>query len=148
VASRDSSNNSASWRFIGLLVVSTSCGQASDTPAAASPRTSVPEVAETAPAEPASPPAASLSTTPVTADPAAGQQVYRQTCAFCHDKGIAGAPRVDDSMVWGLRLAQGVDALYASAIHGKGAMPARGGNPALTEADIEAAVDYMLAQSR
>jgi cytochrome c5 len=83
-----------------------------------------------------------------TADPAAGQQVYRQACAFCHDKGIAGAPRVDDSMAWGLRMAQGVDALYASAIHGKGAMPARGGNPALTEADIEAAVDYMLAQSR
>jgi len=51
-------------------------------------------------------------------------------------------------MAWGLRMAQGVDALYTSAIHGKGAMPARGGNPALTEADIEAAVDYMLAQSR
>lgn len=51
-------------------------------------------------------------------------------------------------MAWGLRMAQGVDALYASAIHGKGAMPARGGNPALADADIEAAVDYILAQSR
>jgi cytochrome c5 len=148
VASRESRNNPASWRFIGLLVVSTSCGQASDTPPDASPRTALPEVAETAPADPASPPAASLSTSPASADPAAGQQVYRQACAFCHDKGIAGAPRVDDSMAWGLRMAQGVDALYASAIHGKGAMPARGGNPALADADIEAAVDYILAQSR
>jgi cytochrome c5 len=148
VASRESRNNSASWQFIGLLVVSTSCGQPSGTPPAASPRTVVPEVAETEPADPASPPAASLSTSPATADPSSGQQVYRQNCAFCHDKGIAGAPRADDSMVWGLRMAQGVDALYASAIHGKGGMPARGGNPALTEADVEAAVDYILAQSR
>ena len=45
-------------------------------------------------------------------------------------------------------MAQGVEALYASAIRGKGAMPARGGNPALADADIEAAVDYILAQSR
>jgi len=148
VASKESRNNSASWQYIFLLVVLTSCGQASDTPSAVSPQTAVLEVAETATVDPASRPAVSLSTSPASADPAAGQQVYRQTCAFCHDKGIAGAPRVDDSMAWGLRMAQGVDALYTSAIHGKGAMPARGGNPALTEADIEAAVDYMLAQSR
>jgi len=148
MAGRESRNNSASWQYIGLLVVLTSCGQPSDTPPAVSPRTVVPEVAETEPTDPASPPAASLSTSPATADPPSGQQVYRQNCAFCHDKGISGAPRADDSMVWGLRMAQGVDALYASAIHGKGGMPARGGNPALTEADVEAAVDYILAQSR
>jgi cytochrome c5 len=148
VASRESRNDSASWQFICLLVVLTSFGQASDTPPAVSPRTAVLEVAETAPADPASPPAASLPTSPATADPAAGQQVYRQTCAFCHDQGIAGAPRVGDDVVWGPRLAQGMDALYASAIRGKGAMPARGGNPALADADIEAAVDYILAQSR
>ena len=41
-----------------------------------------------------------------------------------------------------------MDALYAAALRGKGAMPAKGGNPALSEADVNAAVDYMIAQSR
>jgi cytochrome c5 len=134
----------ASLLSIGLLAMLAACGQSSDT----SPVTSAPaeqpdaaEAASTAPANSASP-----SSAP--ADSNAGRQVYRQTCAFCHDKGIAGAPRVGDRVVWGPRLAQGMDALYASAIHGKGAMSARGGNPALTEADIEAAVDYILVQSR
>lgn len=134
----------ASLLSIGLLAMLAACGQSSDT----SPVTSAPaekpvaaEAASTAPPNSASP-----SSAP--ADSNAGRQVYRQTCAFCHEKGIAGAPRLGDRVVWGPRLAQGMDALYASAIHGKGAMPARGGNPALADADIEAAVDYILAQSR
>jgi hypothetical protein len=44
--------------------------------------------------------------------------------------------------------AQGRDARYASAIHRRAAMPASGGNPALPDAGIEVAVDYILAQSR
>jgi cytochrome c5 len=41
-----------------------------------------------------------------------------------------------------------MEALYASALRGKGAMPARGGNPALTDADVKAAVNVLVAQSR
>jgi cytochrome c5 len=41
-----------------------------------------------------------------------------------------------------------MDALVASAVRGKGAMPAKGGNPSLTDADVRAAVDYLAAQSR
>ena len=41
-----------------------------------------------------------------------------------------------------------MDALVASAVRGKGAMPAKGGNPSLADADVKAAVDYLVAQSR
>lgn len=45
-------------------------------------------------------------------------------------------------------MAQGMDTLYAVALRGKGAMPAKGGNPALAYARVKAAVDYLVAQSR
>jgi cytochrome c5 len=77
-----------------------------------------------------------------------GQKIYRQACAFCHDKGAAGAPKTGDTAAWGPRLAQGMDTLYTVALRGKGAMPARGGNPSLSDPDVKAAVDYMVAQSR
>lgn len=106
-------------------------------PAAASkPAASAP--AESRPA-PASSPAPDL---------AHGQQIYRQACAFCHDRGTAGAPKPGDAAAWSVRLAQGMDALYAATLRGKGAMPPKGGNRSLSEADVKAAVDYLVAQSR
>lgn len=81
-------------------------------------------------------------------DLAHGQQIYRQACAFCHDRGAAGAPKIGDAAAWGPRLALGMEALTASALRGKGAMPAKGGNPALADADVRAAVDYLVAQTR
>lgn len=77
-----------------------------------------------------------------------GQTIYRQACAFCHDKGVAGAPKTGDKDAWTPRLAQGMDALYAAALPGKGAMPAKGGNPALTRNDVHAAVDHLVDHSR
>jgi cytochrome c5 len=111
---------------------------AASTPPAAKPATPTPVVE--APAEAA---AAALS-----ADLARGGQIYRQACAFCHDRGVAGAPKTGDVAAWSGRLAQGMDTLYTVALRGKGAMPAKGGNPALADADVNAAVDYMVAQSR
>lgn len=102
-------------------------------------------------AEMATPPAAPAEVKSAQAakpDLAHGQQVYRQACAFCHEKGVAGAPKAGDAAAWAPRLAQGMDALYASAMRGKGAMPAKGGNPALADPDVKAAVDYLTAQSR
>lgn len=96
---------------------------------------------------PAPEPAAKAASAPA-ADLAHGQQIYRQACAFCHDKGVAGAPKIGDAASWGPRLAQGMDALYTSSLRGKGAMPAKGGNAALSDGDVKAAVDYMAAQSR
>jgi cytochrome c5 len=114
-------------------------------PIAAAPGTSAP--AQPAPAAPASEPAVAASSAPA-ADLVHGQQIYRQACAFCHDKGVAGAPKTGDVASWGPRLAQGIDTLYTVSLRGKGAMPAKGGNPALSDGDVKAAVDYMVAQSR
>lgn len=114
-------------------------------PVAAAPST--PAAAQPKPAAPAPEPAAKAASVPAT-DLVHGQQIYRQACAFCHDKGVAGAPKTGDVASWGPRLAQGMDALYAASLRGKGTMPARGGNPALSDGDVKAAVDYMVAQSR
>lgn len=113
---------------------------------AAVPVESVPPPAPKA-AVPVPAPKAVAPAAPV-ADLVHGQQIYRQACAFCHDKGVAGSPRTGDAAAWSPRLARGMDALYAAAIRGKGAMPAKGGNPALADADVNAAVDYIVAQSR
>ena len=119
-----------------------------DAPLTATPVTaakpSQPTPAQTAPAAPVSE-AASAAPKP---DLAHGQKIYRQACAFCHDKGVAGAPKTADAAAWSPRLAQGMDALYVSAMRGKGAMPAKGGNPSLADADVKAAVDFLAAQSR
>jgi cytochrome c5 len=81
-----------------------------------------------------------------------GQQVYQASCVACHGAGIAGAPKLGDKGQWAKNIAKGVDALYASAVNGvqgsAGVMPPRGGNPALSNAEVKAAVDYMLAQSK
>lgn len=96
-----------------------------------------------APASLVEPPSAAASP-----DLAHGRQIFSQACAYCHDKGIAGAPKIGDVAAWNPRLAQGMDTLYAVALRGKGAMPAKGGNPALTDTSVKAAVDYLVAESR
>lgn len=131
----------------------------------ASGETAAPPAVVAAPAMPAKPasPSATKPAAPVAPTPSAtpeaiptapkadlvrGEQVYRQSCAVCHDKGVAGAPRISDTAAWSPRLARGMDAMYATALNGKGAMPPKGGNPALGETDVKAAVDYLAAQSR
>ena len=81
-----------------------------------------------------------------------GQQVYQTTCVACHGAGIAGAPKLGDKSQWAKHIAKGRDTLYASAVNGvqgsTGAMPPKGGNPALSDAEVRAAVDYMVARSK
>jgi cytochrome c5 len=78
----------------------------------------------------------------------AGEQVYNTSCQVCHGPGIAGAPKVGDKAVWEARIAQGIDALYANAINGKGTMPPKGGAMSTSDDDIRAAVDIMVSKSR
>lgn len=78
--------------------------------------------------------------------PANGEKVYRNGCFVCHDVGIANSPKPGDKAAWESRLRAGKQALYANVWNGKGQMPAKGGNPGLSAADIQAAVDWMLAQ--
>ena len=75
-----------------------------------------------------------------------GKTVYGQTCAACHASGLAGAPKVGDKAAWAPRTGNGKAALVSSVVKGKGAMPPKAGNASLTDADIGAAIDYMLEQ--
>ncbi len=94
-------------------------------------------VAATAPAAPPAP-AKTVATEQ-------GKTVFNQNCAMCHIPGLAESPKLGDKAAWGPRLAQGKDALLKSALAGKGVMPAKGGNPKLTEDELKAAIDFMVA---
>ena len=63
----------------------------------------------------------------------------------CHGAGIAGAPKVGDKAAWEPRIKEGKNALDEAALKGKGAMPPKGGNTSLADADVKAAVDYMVS---
>ncbi len=76
-----------------------------------------------------------------------GEEVYKASCQSCHATGIANAPKLDDKAAWEPRIAAGFDAIMDAAINGKGAMPARGGNPAITDEEIKATVLYMTDQA-
>ena len=99
-------------------------------------------------------PAPVVAAAPVAAAPAPaggkadGKKVYDTACAACHAAGVAGAPKFGDKAAWAPRLKTGADALYASALKGKAAMPAKGGNASLADADVKAAVDYMAAAAK
>jgi cytochrome c5 len=77
-----------------------------------------------------------------------GKTVYDTTCMACHAAGVAGAPKLGDKAAWAPRMKGGSAALYASALKGKNAMPAKGGNASLADEAIKAAVDYMVAASK
>ena len=77
-----------------------------------------------------------------------GKKTYDAACALCHAAGVAGAPKTADKAAWKPRIAQGKDVLYGSAIKGKNLMPPKGGAASLPDADIKAAVDYLLSQAK
>ncbi len=66
----------------------------------------------------------------------------------CHASGVAGAPKFGDKAAWAPRIKQGIDTLHNSALKGKNAMPPKGGNTALPDADVMAAVDYMVQAAK
>lgn len=82
------------------------------------------------------------------AEPASGEKVYQGTCAMCHAAGIAGAPKVGDKVAWKARIAQGANTLHSNALGGIRMMPAKGGNGMLSDAEVIAAVDHMVSQSK
>ena len=101
--------------------------------------------------EPAMKPA-TVAATQSASQPAAGavdgKKVYDTICTACHTAGVANAPKPGDKAAWAPRLKQGTDALVQSVIKGKGAMPPKAGNPALTDAEIRAAIDFMVSQAK
>jgi cytochrome c5 len=81
-----------------------------------------------------------------------GEEVYNAGCNVCHTGGVAGAPKFADKSAWGDRIAQGAATLYEHAIKGyqgkAGVMPAKGGNTALSDAEVKAAVDFMASKAK
>lgn len=78
-----------------------------------------------------------------------GGNIYRQTCAICHATGvpgIPGAPKIGVQTDWDRRLANGRPEMLHSVLRGKGAMPPKGGNASLSDAQAGAALDYMLSK--
>ena len=77
-----------------------------------------------------------------------GSVIYQNLCAGCHTSGAGGAPTLAAAQ-WTARIAQGTETLYRHAIEGytgsAGVMPPKGGNPALTAEQVEATVDWMVA---
>ena len=92
-------------------------------------------------------PAQGATTTTAAATTSGPPALYNQVCSACHATGVAGAPKVGDKAAWAPRAAQGIDALTASAIKGKGAMPPKGGSSA-SDADIKSVVTYMVGASK
>jgi cytochrome c5 len=126
---------------VGTVVIAPGPSTLATPPAAAAPAatpTQAPIVAASIP------PAA-----PATAAKADGKKVYDTACMACHTPGVAGAPKLGDKPNWSPRLAQGANVLYEHAIKGyqgkAGVMPPKGGNMALSDAEVKAAVDFMTA---
>jgi cytochrome c5 len=90
--------------------------------------------------------AAATASAPAGGEAAAGgaaPALYTQVCQACHAAGVAGAPKFGDKAAWAPRIGQGIDALTTNAIHGKGAMPPKGGSNA-SDAEIKEVVTYMV----
>jgi cytochrome c5 len=110
-----------------------------------------PAVAAQAAASVAATPPAAIPPAPAKTAQAAGgngKATYDSICSACHGTGAAGAPKFGDKAAWAPRVKSGNEALYASALKGKGAMPPKGGNPSLSDADVKAAVDYMVSAAK
>jgi cytochrome c5 len=120
--------------------------------AAATPAAAAPTPAPAAPAAVSMPaPAALAAAVQASANPDTGKTLFGSACVACHGAGIAGAPKVGDKANWAARIAQGNAVLYEHAIKGfqgkAGVMPPKGGSTA-PDADVKAAVDYMVAAAK
>jgi cytochrome c5 len=130
--------------LLSLLIVAAlaACSQKTETTAPPVVVAVPVPVAAPAPA-PAPAPIAPVSA----ADLAIGEKVYTATCAACHAAAVMGAPKLADAAAWSPRIAKGVNVLYKSSFDGLKLMPARGGNPALKDEELRAAVDYMVSKA-
>lgn len=79
--------------------------------------------------------------------PKSGKEVYQSVCSTCHATGVLGAPKIGDVSAWKPRIAKGKNTLYKHAIQGFKAMPPKGGATNLSDAEVKAAVDYMVKKS-
>lgn len=81
-------------------------------------------------------------------DIAKGEKIVQQACAACHASGVMGAPKLGNNADWAPRAKQGRDKLIEHAINGLKSMPARGGQPQLTDQQLADAVAAMLKAAK
>jgi cytochrome c5 len=121
------------------------------TPATPAPAAPAPATAPEAPKATPAAPAAAASPAPqaqaVSAN-AEGEKIYNTLCFSCHAVGVSGSPKLGDKAAWAPRIATGMEALYTSSLKGKNLMPAKGGNPAFTDEQVKAAVDFMVSKAQ
>jgi cytochrome c5 len=95
--------------------------------------------------------ALAVSLAPAIADAQAGdrsgKEVVEALCISCHGTGANGAPKIGDSKAWTKRASQGLSSLTKNALTGIRQMPSHGGNPGLSDTEIERAITYMVNQS-
>lgn len=82
-----------------------------------------------------------------------GKTIYDNLCHSCHTAGVAGAPKLGDKGAWGARIAEGIATLTKHAIEGYTGpdgnhMPAKGGNPSLTDEQVTNTVKWMADQAK
>ena len=76
-----------------------------------------------------------------------GEKIAQKNCALCHAAGIMNSPKIGDKDQWTARIAQGKEMLVNNAINGIRTMPAKGGNPSLSDEEVAAAVIWMANES-
>lgn len=76
-----------------------------------------------------------------------GEEIVKGVCSACHQAGVAGAPKIGDKAAWAPRIAQGEATLIKDAVNGLRAMPPRGGDNSLTDAEMARAVVYLANQA-
>jgi cytochrome c5 len=139
------------YKFLPLIIAAALAGCEQKAPvapaapsasAAAAPTATAPA---TAPA-PAPVAAAAAGPAPSAEVLAKGEKIYTATCVACHGAGVLGAPKFGDKAAWQPRIVKGMDALYFSSLNGFKMMPPRGGNAALKDDEMKAAVDYMVSK--
>ena len=76
-----------------------------------------------------------------------GKAVYEGSCMACHGAGVAGAPKLGDAAAWETRARQGMATLLEHATKGLNAMPPMGTCADCSQAELKAAISYMLDQT-
>jgi cytochrome c5 len=80
--------------------------------------------------------------------PRTGDQVFGAVCTNCHTAGVMGAPKFGNKGDWGPRISKGKPTLYTHALNGFNMMPAHGTCMTCSDAEIKAAVDYMVSKAQ
>lgn len=76
-----------------------------------------------------------------------GKELYAAVCQACHAAGVLEAPKLGDKAAWEARAANGLDGLIKTATDGKGSMPAKGGDPSITDSELKEVILYMTKES-